>query len=364
MLVHFFQRLGSQVVPLVVALLLASLPVLPPVLDGLHSLSSVLPRQLVLMACLVVAYYLNMKIGVPRLLLRGRRPAYVLFVGALLLTTTWTAALLAPPPRPEHTGTRPPWSLVPTPPRVRPADGFLPHPPGFMLVIFMSTFIIVGVGTQLAVARHGREQLLLSQRLEQEKQQVELSYLKQQLNPHFFFNTLNNIYALTEVDVPRAQQALYKLSRIMRYVLYQTQEPAVLLSQEVTFLQDYVSLMQLRMMPTMQVDFTVPEPLDDRTIAPLLLLPFLENAFKYGVSTAQPATIGVLLSQTGSALTLEVRNRIFTQPRTALAEGSGIGLANTRRRLALLYPGRHTLRITERTPAGEFAVHLTLQLSP
>jgi LytS/YehU family sensor histidine kinase len=113
----------------------------------------------------------------------------------------------------------------------------------------------------------------------------------------------------------------------------------------------------------MQLEVTVPENLDDRTVAPLLLLPFLENAFKYGVSTAQPGRIFLALTQAGPQLTLEVRNQVFAPPRTALAEGNGIGLANTRRRLALLYPGRHTLRITERTPSGEFAVHLTLQLS-
>ncbi|WP_400190381.1 sensor histidine kinase [Hymenobacter sp. B81] len=345
----------SQAVPLLGALLLASLPVLPPLLDGLEPLANVLPRLAVLLACLVIAYYFNTGWGAPRLLLRGRRLGYGLFVGALLLATTGAAALLCPPPRAGGPGFRPP--------RRPSAGAMFPHPPGFALVIFISAVLVVGMGTQLTVARHGQQQQLRSQRLEQEKQQVELSYLQQQLSPHFFFNTLNNIYALTEVDVPQAQRALYQLSRLMRYVLYQAQAPTVLLSQEVTFLQDYASLMQLRLMANMRLDLRVPANLDDRTMAPLLLLPFLENAFKYGVSTAEPATIFLALTQAGSELTLEVRNCVFAPHRTVLAEGSGIGLANTRRRLALLYPGRHTLHITERTPAGEFAVHLTLQLA-
>jgi len=295
-------------------------------------------------------------------LLRGRRLVYGLVVAAIVLGTTLGAAILAPTPHPTRPGPPTPGALA-APPVARPLEGVgIQHPPGFLVVIFVSTLMMVGVGTQLAVARHAQRQLLFRQRLEQEKQQAELSSLRQQLGPHFFFNTLNNIYALTEVDVPQAQTALYQLSRLMRYVLYQAQEPAVLLSQEVTFLQDYTSLMQLRLLDTMRLDITLPATLDDRTIAPLLFQPFLENAFKYGVSTTEPATIVLRLTQAGPLLTLEVRNRIFVPHRTVLAEGSGIGLANTRRRLELLYPGRHTLHITERTSEGEFLVHLTLQL--
>lgn len=122
-----------------------------------------------------------------------------------------------------------------------------------------------------------QEEALLRKSLEQQKTDSELSFLKAQINPHFFFNTLNNIYALTMINVESSRQVLLKLSRMMRYVLYETQKDGVLLSQEIAFVQDYIELMQLRLTDKVEVIFKRPTPLKEVTITPMLRLPFVEK---------------------------------------------------------------------------------------
>lgn len=165
------------------------------------------------------------------------------------------------------------------------------------------------------------------------------------------------------LDVEHAREALHRLSRMMRYVLYETQEGTVRLSQEIAFLQDYIQLMQLRLTDKVKVTFEKPEPYHDVSIAPMLLLPFLENAFKHGVSATQPSEIFVGLKQEGAALRVEVKNTLFSGKGPTLDESNGIGLVNTRRRLDLLYPNQYRLNITEQTPSNEYLVVLVLQTS-
>src|SRR6202042_491164 len=108
-------------------------------------------------------------------------------------------------------------------------------------------------------------------------------------------NTLNNIYALTHVDAETSRKAIHQLSRMMRYVLYDTQNPTTLLSQEIAFIKDYISLMQLRLTDVVKIDFKSPASLKDMAIAPMIFLPFVENAFKHGVSATQPSNISIVV---------------------------------------------------------------------
>jgi LytS/YehU family sensor histidine kinase len=142
----------------------------------------------------------------------------------------------------------------------------------------------LGIGTSITAVQKSQkdtllrqEEALLRKSLEQQKTDSELSFLKAQINPHFFFNTLNNIYALTMINVESSRQVLLKLSRMMRYVLYETQKDGVLLSQEIAFVQDYIELMQLRLTDKVEVIFKRPTPLKEVTIAPMLRLPFVEK---------------------------------------------------------------------------------------
>jgi LytS/YehU family sensor histidine kinase len=151
---------------------------------------------------------------------------------------------------------------------------------------------------------------------------------------------------------------------MMRYVLYETQTGTAPLSQEVQFLQDYIDLMQLRLTDNVTIEFETPHPLQEASIAPMILPTFVENAFKHGVSALAPSRIRIGLHQpTPHTLEVTVQNTIFSDRPTALDQNSGIGLVNTRRRLELLYPGRYTLNVTEQTPEHEYRVHLTLRLS-
>ncbi|MDB5261213.1 MAG: sensor histidine kinase [Adhaeribacter sp.] len=222
--------------------------------------------------------------------------------------------------------------------------------------------LILFISTSVSVLQRWQQETKTRQDLERAKISSELSFLKAQINPHFFFNTLNNIYSLTMFNVELAQKALHTLSRMMRYVLYDTQSDRTQLSKELVFVQDYIDLMKLRLTDKVQVIFEQPDPLVDVLIAPMLLLPFVENAFKYGVSTEEPCQIYISIKQQLKHLDIEVRNTHFTQLRVTLDESNGIGLVNTRRRLDLLYPHAYTLKITERTPGNEFVVHLTLAL--
>ncbi|MGY0039059.1 sensor histidine kinase [Pedobacter sp. NJ-S-72] len=187
-------------------------------------------------------------------------------------------------------------------------------------------------------------------------------FKKAQINPHFFFNTLNNIYALTHVDVEKSRNALHKLSRMMRYLLYDTQEGSTPLSKEVSFIVDYIELMKLRLNDTTQVTFEGPLINNDIHIAPMLFLPYIENAFKHGVSSISPSVISIDLSMEDGALDMKVRNFIFNENAAIADNYGGIGLMNTKRRLDLLYPEKHTFSAGKTEDTNEFIVHLTLIL--
>jgi sensor histidine kinase YesM len=137
----------------------------------------------------------------------------------------------------------------------------------------------------------------------------------------------------------------------------------VLLSQEIAFIQDYIELMQLRLTDKVEISFQKPSPLRDVQIAPMILLPFVENAFKHGVSSLHASRISIALHQQPGLLEVEVRNTLFSEQNKSLELGNGIGLVNTRRRLDLLYPDRYTLLVDEDTTQHEYMVHLTLDLS-
>ncbi len=313
-------------------------------------------------------FYLNINWAVPRLLYHRRVLLYIGFVVVIVLgivathrrlqTYLETSAGIPRREMPPRFGSGP---------RDRGPGGPIRQPSGLLgwvnPAVVLSTLLVVGLGTSVAAVQRGQREAQLRQALEQEKVSTELSWLKAQINPHFFFNTLNNIYSLTLLDGARAREAIHRLSRMMRYVLYDTQHGTAQLSQEVQFLQDYIDLMQLRLTDNVRIEFTPPHPLQEAPIAPMILLTFVENAFKHGVSTVASSRIHIAMQQpTPDTLEVTVQNSIFADRPVALDENSGIGLTNTRRRLELLYPGRYTLTVTEQTPEHEYWVHLTLRL--
>jgi two-component system, LytTR family, sensor kinase len=227
-----------------------------------------------------------------------------------------------------------------------------------MLIFFMS----VGFSTSIVTVQKWQADEKVRFQLEQERTNSELSYLKAQINPHFFFNTLNNIYALTNIDVEKAKTALLKLSRMMRYVLYETEKNHTLLTKELDFIKDYIELMRMRLSSKVRLDINIPEKIEEAEIAPMLLLPFIENCFKHGISSQHESKISISLEKKGNELILGTQNSIFrSTENTPEGDASGIGLVNTTRRLDLLYPGNHELKI-EATEDNQYRVLLKINL--
>lgn len=233
----------------------------------------------------------------------------------------------------------------------------------FDMLVLLTTMLVAGIATSITAVKMWQKDAQIRHSLEQEKTASELSFLRAQINPHFFFNTLHSIYALTVANVELAREALYTLSQMMRYVLYETQHGTTSLSKEISFINNYIQLMQLRLTDKVNVIFESPDPVNDLQIAPMLLLPFVENAFKHGVSTVHPGNIYIIIKQQGKTLEVEVRNSILNHKGSIFEENNGIGLTNTRRRLNLLYPGRYTLHAGENTSDMEFLVQLKIDLS-
>ena len=311
-------------------------------------------RQGIFFTTLVGAFYLNVQVLVPRLLFRDRTATFIaaaVGVVAAVILIFWAVDVWLNLTELMYK------AYHPDKPIKRPLPQFRWFQP-----TLMTTLLVMGVSTSIATVLKWQADAQLRQALEQAKTASELSFLKAQINPHFFFNTLNNIYALTLVDVEAARDALHRLSRMMRYVLYETQAGSTMLSKEIAFVQDYMQLMQLRLTDRVAVTFEQPKPLHDVPIAPMLLLPFVENAFKHGVSSVYDSRIHIGIHQHGNELSVEVRNTVFPEKTPSLETGSGIGLTNTRRRLDLLYPDKYVLAVEEKTPENEYAVHLKLFL--
>ena len=178
--------------------------------------------------------------------------------------------------------------------------------------------------------------------LERQNLEQQLEYLRYQINPHFFMNTLNNIHALVDIDPVKAKDTILELSKMMRYVLYEGNKQGVLLSRELDFVRHYVTLMQLRYTDKVRISLDMPQVVPDRQIAPLILITFIENAFKHGVSYQHESFIEVNIYIENNKLKFTCRNTIAEMPNE---EKGGVGLANIRKRLFLLYRNNYILHI-------------------
>ncbi len=177
--------------------------------------------------------------------------------------------------------------------------------------------------------------------IEKATAEAELATLKSQVNPHFLFNTLNNIYSLIGIDQDKAQEAVHDLSGMLRYVLYESEKPTVPLASETAFLKDYIKLMRMRCTPDVRMDINLQEGNPDTQIAPMLFIPLVENAFKHGISDSAPSSIKVDLHEDGDYVVCLVENSCFPKDDSDRS-GSGIGIKNLCRRLDMLYPGKYS----------------------
>lgn len=219
---------------------------------------------------------------------------------------------------------------------------------------------IFGVASGFRGVREFETQKKAEEEANRRRLEAEIALLKSQINPHFLLNTLNNLYGIAVTEPDKAPEALLKLSDMVRYILYDCAKPTVPLSQELDFIKNYISLQQLRLPPNVSLLVDIPDSDPGGSIEPMILIPFVENAFKHGLTTRQPCEIAVAVSAESNRLQLRVVNQIFTSQQTRQSNESGIGLANVMQRLKYAYAGQYELKISE---ANEIhSVLLELQL--
>lgn len=201
------------------------------------------------------------------------------------------------------------------------------------------------------------KQVLLTQTM-----QSELRFLKSQINPHFLFNTLNNLYALTLKKSDKAPEIVLKLAEIMRYMLYECNERRVHLSKEIHYLYNYLDLERLRQPKEAEIRFVVEGHVSEQLVAPLMFVPFVENSFKHGINHATAGGyVRIRLSVQGEDLEFFIENsKVEQMPRPSHPRSGGIGLANVRQRLKMIYPDNHDLEITDEP--NRYAVTLRLKM--
>lgn len=245
----------------------------------------------------------------------------------------------------------------PHPHLMHPPEGFRPPPENFLMREFRARFfqfLIVFVFSLIIRINNRWKQS------EREKLNAELSYLKAQINPHFLFNTLNSIYSLAIQNSESTADAVVKLSGMMRYVLSESHNDFVALELEIEYIRNYIDLQRIRFGNSIQLDFEVLGGVKNKEITPLVLIPFVENAFKHGVNAEENSAIKIKLDITETKLFLSVDNNKVQHVRHINEKSSGLGIENTRNRLLFLYPSKHALIIKDLKDS--FSVSLELDL--
>lgn len=231
----------------------------------------------------------------------------------------------------------------------------------FDLSFILNSFII-GTSTLVKITLDWLKNQREKQELQTQTMQSELRFLKSQINPHFLFNTLNSLYALTLKKSDKAPDIVLKLSEMMRYMLYECNEPLVLLSKEVHYIKNYIELEKLRQGHNVDIEFIVDGAISDQKIAPLMFMSFIENCFKHGVgNNISPGFVRIQLKVVGNEVDARIENsKPESMPKPLHARSGGIGLVNVRRRLDLLYPDRYSLDIED--APNSYAVKLKVSL--
>lgn len=294
-------------------------------------------------------FYLNYFVLVPRLFLKKKYIWYALVVGACFYVTTFHPSFglngkSSPPPqempKQGHKNIKGKASHQDSKPKL--IGGLRHNFTRFSIVFFISILLRMNDRWRKA---------------EEERTEAELSFLKAQINPHFLFNTLNGIYALAVEKADNTADAIARLSGMMRYVTTEAGKDYVSLEKELDYLKNYIELQKMRFGDTLLLEFIFNDNRVEKKIAPLLLEPFIENAFKYGVNPESESNIKINIKVDSEELKMEVFNqKVFTN---LSKERTGIGLRNTKERLNLLYPGSHTLEMQE--TETEFFVKLIIQ---
>ena len=319
----------------------------------------------------IVLFAIHNFLLAPLLIIKRRTWLYTALVVVLLVATMFTLSAI----RPSHSKKRPApqryeccehncmnaemMASKQQPPPMREGGPLMMFGPGEM-VAFFGGLLLMGMNLGVKLYFRSQEATKAITQIEKHALERQLQYLKYQVNPHFFMNTLNNIHALVDIDPERAKTSIVELSKLMRYVLYEGNNKLTSLSREVQFLRNYVQLMSMRYTGNVSISLDVPEVLPDSMLPPLLLVIFVENAFKHGISYRTKSFVEINLQPHGDRLLFSCRN---SRPEIKHDENmkGGVGLSNVRRRLDLLFPGNYTLDIKEQKDT--YTVHLDIPLT-
>jgi hypothetical protein len=341
----------------------------------------ILTLYIVINLYLLIFYYFNTLLLIPKLLFKKRWIIYVIIVGICMYGFTnvprqislWlnntTETKIRSEFRPEYTRfdtanyskndtpNNAEWRKQYPPPmrsdnmNKRRNNRYFPGREAIFL-------LVLAVGLSISLLQQWLKVEQTKEEIEKEMLRTELSFLKTQINPHFFFNTLNNIYSLAITGSDKTASAILKLSAIMRYILTETKYDWVPIQSEIDFLNDYIELQKVRLTDNVALNVNINGTITNQKVAPLLFIPFVENAFKYGVSTVENSFIHINLNIKENSIVFSVENSIAANAGNTLTETTGIGIKNVERRLALLYPDMHKLTIEKEK--NTFRVTLTL----
>jgi hypothetical protein len=306
----------------------------------------------------LILFLVNVYILVPRLLLKKNYRYYFVLVSALIAIAI-AVNLLAPSGSPRQPGS----AIVNTPDGLtRPAlNKPMEKPP---VMAFADNFIIcillVGAGTTIKLMSKWLSEEKLRKDAEKEQLKTNLALLKHQVSPHFFMNTLNNIHSLIEMDTAKAQDAVERLSTLMRYLLYDSAQNTIELKKEIEFIYSFISLMQLRHSDEVEVTVLIPDHIPDIKIPPMLFISLLENAFKHGVSYPIKSYIYLEIQILDKTLNCIIKNSKHKTVAKQYDEYMGIGLENIKKSLNLLYEHDYKLDISDKQ--NEFEINLTIPI--
>ena len=304
---------------------------------------------------LLLLFLINLMLLVPRLLFNDKRSQYFVIVTALMFAVAVVSLIVHPtgPPQPPGMG-------VPQPDiQSNQTHNLLPFL-GTILNNLITALLIIGSSTAIELEYKWRSEQKLRKDVEKEQLKTNLALLRHQVSPHFFMNTLNNIHSLIEMDTEKAQDAIERLSTLMRYLLYDSAQNTIELRKEIEFINSFVSLMQLRHSDEVKIKIQIPDQIPDIKIPPMLFISLLENAFKHGVSYPLKSYIYLEMQINENSLVCTIKNSKHKTVANQFDEYSGIGLENIQKSLNLLYEKNYKLDISDKE--HEFEVNLTIPL--
>ena len=297
-------------------------------------------------ALLFIVFGLNHWLVAPKLMQRGKYGLYILCIAGIIALSSFSYYY---------------YDNVFTTPKVKTENDKsnkpTPIPPFAHLLMY--SLLIVGVDSGLLFSKKWYENEEKQYILERQNSEMQLEMLRYQVSPHFLMNTLNNIYALIDLDSLKAKEAVMKLSKLMRYMLYENESGKVLISREFEFVKSYIDLMKLRFENDMIIELKLPENYDEFEIPPLLFVSFIENAFKHGGGNDHKSKIVISFNFEGRLLVFKCFN-LKSNVKTNADKG-GLGIENTKNRLNMLYGNRYSLSIS--SPDNFFDVTLKIPLT-